>query len=455
MSNNIVPIGQAKAPSTMRARLQAAGGNKNFASGVRDSFPILSIKGKVFRIRVNGEEKPLIDQQTNQVIPFLDVVLVDASPNLSKTYYARGFEEGEATPPDCWSLDSIKPDPSVPEKMNPTCPDCPMNVFGSAPSRDGTKRGGKACQDARRVAVMMPGHLETAEPPVFMLRVPATSLKNLKEYAQLLERQNWMPSGCVTRLSFDYKEAYPKLVFNFVDGLDDGEFEKVEDIAGSSSTRAMLNAPDFDMAASKEPRQEEKTERRVRQQAPLMDVPEEPKQTSAPNQTQTSQQAIKEAQARAAAAMSPEPETMLEPHQDLVELPDGQWYDAATGEFVEAQKAILAVAEETKAEIDPDILVLPDGKFFHRKARKYVVSQYLGAAEVGTEPKKAAAKPRSPRKPKEAVETKAEEAAVQQAIPEDQPEETVAQTTTNGHTGRVQPTPAALDDILRSVFPAK
>ena len=62
MSNNIVPIGQAKMPAAMRERLQSGSAvNKNFSDGIVDSFPRLSIRGKMFRIRRDGKELLLTD----------------------------------------------------------------------------------------------------------------------------------------------------------------------------------------------------------------------------------------------------------------------------------------------------------------------------------------------------------------------------------------------------------
>jgi len=428
--SNIVPIGQARAPAAMRNRLQAGSAlTSNFADGVRDSFPILSVKGKVFRIRMNGQETPLIDQQSRQAIPYLDVIMLNASRSLSKTYYVKGFEEGSFEPPDCWSLDSIRPDPSVPNKVNPTCQDCPMNIFGSAPARDQNsgKRGGKACQDNRRVAVMMPGHLDQEEPLVFMMRVPATSLKNLKAYAQLLERQGWEPAGCVTRLAFDYNEAYPKLVFNFVDGIDDVEYDRVVQIAEAPATAAMLAAPDFDQAVSTGPTQQPQTEKRVRQTAPIMEDP--------------------------TIAEKPKDDTAVPPLKGVdtevwVDLPTGESYNPVTGEI---RKPDL---KTTKAPaVDPDVLPLPDGRFFNKKTQSFVVSQEVGAASVETPaaeaPGEVPAKPkrtRGPNKPKQ-------EAAppVENVEDGDKPEEEKP----NGHAAKVQSAPAALDDIIKSVFPTK
>ena len=132
--SNIVPIDQAARSISplMRQRMaEGKGVNSNFSDGIRDAFPTLSIKGKVFRARISGQETPFIDPQTRQPIAFLDVVMVNASRTLAKTFYERGFSEGDMNPPDCWSLDSVRPDPSVANKQSLVCGTCPKNAFGS------------------------------------------------------------------------------------------------------------------------------------------------------------------------------------------------------------------------------------------------------------------------------------------------------------------------------------
>ena len=424
--NNIVPIGQAQRPAKLRERLAAGSAvNKNFSDGVRDSFPSLSIKGKVFRIRKDGNETPLIDPQTKQVIPYLDVVMVNASPMLAKAYYVKGFTDDETSfqAPDCWSLDSVRPDPSVANKMSPTCANCKMNEFGSAPSRDATagKRGGKACSDSRRVAVVMPGHLGDAnsEPMVFLLKVPATSLKNLKNYAQLLERQGWEPAACVTRLSFDYQEAYPKLLFNFVDGLDDKDYDRGVAIAELATVSSMLAAPDFDMTASHPPAQAEKLAPRVVQQAPILQDP-------------------------SVVAQAPAEAANIKPARStVIELPGGELFDTTTGEYIQRTPPKVEMPA-----LDPAIIPLPGGKFFNTTTRQYVSGQEVGsppAAEVVDVPKR---KPRAKAAPKD------EPAAEMQATPpngQGTPVDKPVPSTTSG----VEPAPEVLESILDSILPKR
>ena len=286
MSNNIVPIGQAKMPAAMRNRLQAgAAVNKNFADGVGGFLPAPVDQGQDVP-HPPRRQGAAADRQLNQAVPYLDVVLVNASRTIAKTYYEKGFDPSEVgNPPDCWSLDSVKPDPSVVNKVNPTCADCPKNAFGSRVSeRGGAQRAGKACSDSRRIAVVMPGDLGNPQPMTFLLSVPQTSLKNLKEYARLLERQGWEPAGCVTRLQFDPEAEFPKLMFYFVDGLNDAEYDTVVGIAESPATAAMLKAPDFDQTTGTPQGTNANTTPRVRQDLPKCRTPARRCRRSGPEQ---------------------------------------------------------------------------------------------------------------------------------------------------------------------------
>jgi hypothetical protein len=443
MTNNVVPISQAKVPAGMRARVDAGKTtNTNFSGGIRDAFPLLSIKGKVFRMRKDGQEVPIIDPHTRQVIPFLDVIMVNAAPTLSKSFYLKGFDDDVLNPPDCWSLDAVKPDPSVINKINPTCANCPKNIFGSAMAQDGQARGGKACSDAKRIAVIMPGHLGSENPLIFMLRVPATSLKNLKAYSDLLARQGWEPAACVTRLQFDYQQAYPKLEFHFVDSLNDAEYDEVVGHADSPYVASMLAAPDFD-AGHTAPQPNPATQARVRQEAPILDdtqtvttgepadIP--PRQT--PRQQATQQKA-------APVQQKAEPVQQQGMHAldgELIELPDGKWFNPKTGEYVEPP----VQHEEQVPQTDPDTIALPGGKFFNKTLNKFVTGPEIGASPVGDEPKKKAAPKKKP-----PVQAAAEQQPVEaQQVQEDKP-------AGNGN-GSVKPASADLEAMLKDLIPTR
>src|SRR5690606_11680321 len=108
------------------------------------------------------------------------VVIVKANPNLSKTFYKNGYEEGSAEKPTCYSHDGLKPAADAAEPQASACLACPHNVWGSRVTENGSK--GKACQDYRRLCVVPSGQLDRP----MLLRVPAGSLKDLVAYGDML-----------------------------------------------------------------------------------------------------------------------------------------------------------------------------------------------------------------------------------------------------------------------------
>lgn len=241
MSQGIVPLNQAQMPAAMAQRMaQQAAHNSNFAEGLRDSFPTISIKGKAFTFKQGQQVQQLVDQN-GYALPFLDVILIDGSKYINKVYYEKGYTDGDADAPDCWSLDSIRPDASVQKKQNPVCGTCRWNQFGSRITPAGKQA--KACSDSRRIAVVMPHHLNQPEPIIPMMRIPQSSLKALKQYAENLARNGWDVNGCLTRLSFDPAEAFPKLRFEFAGGLDDASYARAVALTEDPSVASMLSAP--------------------------------------------------------------------------------------------------------------------------------------------------------------------------------------------------------------------
>jgi hypothetical protein len=408
---NLIPIHQAGAlaPQKMRDRIAAGQTlNSNFADGVRDAFPVLSIKGKVFRARAEGKEVIYKDPNTGHPYAFLDVILVNASRQLAKSYYIQGYSEGDMNPPDCWSLDSVRPDPSVVNKVNPTCQDCPMNAFGSRITPDG--KAAKACSDARRIAVTLPHHLVEEDPASLLLRVPQSSLKNLKSYVELLARNGYEPGGCVSRLSFDMAAAFPKLQFEFVGPLTDEEFDTVIDLAGSQKIDAMLRAPDFENAPSPENIVNPSVASPRQRQAPPVtdDTPVAGGLGTVPQQRQ-----------RPVQQAAPVEEEVQQEEEDvtLIELPDGEGFlNPLTGEIT---KPVQAKA----AEIDPDVIKLADGRFFHKTKKTFVASQFKDAVAApavppAEQPEAKPAKRTRTVKPKAEAQPAEQPKPAQQAQPE-------------------------------------
>lgn len=221
---NLTTTGGAQLPAHLQGFALEA--NTDLANGVSLSFPILSYKGKVWHL-VRGDDRELIIGDDDQPRLALDVVILKANPNIGKTYYPDGYEEGSNERPVCYSNDSVAPAADSPQPQSNKCAICPHNQFGSKITENGAR--GKACSDFRRLAVAPPEDLEN---PV-LLRVPAASLKELVAYAADLNKRHVPYQAIVTRVAFDHSVAYPKLAFKAVRYLEADEVATVREMMES------------------------------------------------------------------------------------------------------------------------------------------------------------------------------------------------------------------------------
>lgn len=214
--------------------------NDELGAGVNASYGIVGYRGKVWSIRYNGVETPLMRDDGDGPRNSIEVVLLKASPAVSKIFYKNGYVEGSNAAPDCWSANGVTPDASVQEKMNPTCADCPMNAWGSRTTEAG--KNGKMCADSRRVAVVPLADLdnELFGGPM-LLRIPAATLKDLKAYGDLLNSHQFPYYAAATRISFDPKEAYPKFVFSAIRPLNEAEALRVVSLREDRRTSVVLS----------------------------------------------------------------------------------------------------------------------------------------------------------------------------------------------------------------------
>ena len=94
--SNIVEFNPSSLPSFVkRGELSAVA--KALTGGSVGGGKRISIKGGVFRLISNGEEVAAIDER------YLDVVIVNAAPKVSRTFYMGKYEEGNTSAPTCWS----------------------------------------------------------------------------------------------------------------------------------------------------------------------------------------------------------------------------------------------------------------------------------------------------------------------------------------------------------------
>ena len=90
------------------------------------SMKRITLRGRVFRLVDGGKE---IAKNTD---PHMDVVVVNGSRTVQKTWYAGEYNPDETSIPDCWSSDGERPDAEVENPQHSGCKECPNAVKGSA-----------------------------------------------------------------------------------------------------------------------------------------------------------------------------------------------------------------------------------------------------------------------------------------------------------------------------------
>lgn len=257
--SNLVPLNPKQLPAHLRkSPEQARFVASELAAGVTAGFPIISYRGKVWRVRKGGTEVDFLDRRGNAV-PSIDVVFVKSNKNLSKTYYKGKWVEGDNSPPTCWSSDGVKPDAAVQEKQHTNCATCPHNAWGSRITEQGKK--GRECSDVRRMAVVFADELEKKgkDAHTFLLRIPPASLNPLKDYAEkVLGPAGVEYYAVATQIGFDSGASHPKLTFRVATDEDDhprflseDEYMAVEELRNSPEVEHILSEePDYASAGT-------------------------------------------------------------------------------------------------------------------------------------------------------------------------------------------------------------
>ncbi|MCR4302276.1 MAG: hypothetical protein NUV51_11735 [Sulfuricaulis sp.] len=221
---------------------QIAAANAAAAGGVRaGGFPTISIKANRFAIKDGDETMPLMSPPAAPGQPalpmgLLEVVVVDANPALSHTYYEGEWVEGENKEPDCRSANGVTPDADVATKQAAVCATCPKYAWGSAIS----KLSGKpirACHDSKQLAVVPAGDLTYK---MLGLQIKAGSLKNWGTYIQALSGRGYGVSTLVTNVTFD-QTSNGVLQFTFNRFLTEAEFIKVNERAKGDDVRLIVS----------------------------------------------------------------------------------------------------------------------------------------------------------------------------------------------------------------------
>jgi hypothetical protein len=176
----------------------------------------ISIKGGVWRMMVNGKEVAKNEERA------MNVVIVAASPKVSRTFYAKSFTEGEITAPDCWSADGDVPSAKSENPQSKRCVDCAQNQKGSG------QGDSRACRYSQRLAVTLANDIGGE---VMQLTLPASSIFGageagkwpLQTYAKMIGSKGVPITAVVTEMRFDTEAATPKITFKPMRVLDASE----------------------------------------------------------------------------------------------------------------------------------------------------------------------------------------------------------------------------------------
>lgn len=214
-NTQIIPFDNAPPPSVY---------GEAFGDNIPDrvAIPQLSYRGKVWRVIVNGNEQPVVDD-SGEPVQIVSLVVLNFLAKRGRAYYEGAYEEGKSQPPRCWSNDSETPDASVKEPCSISCATCEWSKKGSKITDSG--KAVTACAPFKRL-VVVPAQDVTFQP--LLLRIAQTSIWDKDNSAN--EAKGWYAwdqfvsslrtrgikhtAAIVVRVKFDARAAYPKLLFN-------------------------------------------------------------------------------------------------------------------------------------------------------------------------------------------------------------------------------------------------
>ena len=215
--SNLVPFAQAAVPSFFAGAFSPE--DSNITAVV--PLPALSFRGKAWRISLDGQET-LITNKEGEPSSTVSVIVLDQIKKRSRVFYEGQYVAGENKPPRCSSVDGVAPDADVKEPCAATCASCPNAVKGSKITPAG--KAVTACGVTKRLAV-----IPASKPdfPALLARLPQTSLwdKENKEneakgwyawdqYMDFLKARGVTHTAqVVTKIKFDHRTEYPKLLF--------------------------------------------------------------------------------------------------------------------------------------------------------------------------------------------------------------------------------------------------
>lgn len=242
----------------------------------------ISFRGGVFRLMVNGEE---IAKNENRA---MNVIIVNGSRKIGRTYYEGAYDSKNPAAPDCWSADGEKPDASIETPQHFSCAECPQNIKGSGQGES------RACRFKQRLAVML---ADDVNGDVYGVELAATSIfgnsKDLnkmpfQQYAKYVGAQGKNINTLVTEMRLDSDSATPKLTFKpvkflsreeWVTAVSKGDTTEAKQAVTMSFTKReateVLSAPQVEKSEEAEAEaavEAEPTKRKKAEPAPKKDL---------------------------------------------------------------------------------------------------------------------------------------------------------------------------------------
>ena len=173
----------------------------------------ITLRGRVFRLVDGGKE---IAKNTD---PHMDVVIVNGSKTVQKSYYGQEYNPDETSVPDCWSSNGERPDADVEDPQGHNCKECPKAIKGAGGP------GRAACRYSWRLGVTLRNNVGG---DIFQLILPQKSIFGtgdvdhmpFLQYAKYVASSGYNLNMLATRLTFDTDSDFPKLVFSNAEFLD-------------------------------------------------------------------------------------------------------------------------------------------------------------------------------------------------------------------------------------------
>lgn len=178
----------------------------------------ISLRGRVFRLVDGGKE---IAKNTDT---HLDVIVVNGSTTVQKTFYENDYNADETSMPDCWSSNGEHPDAEVENPRASNCKTCPNAIKGSAGGQK-TK-----CRFSMRIAVVLTNN---PSGDIYQLVLPSKSIFGtgdidhmpFLQYARYVGSSGYNLNMLATRMSFDTDSDVPKLFFSNLEFLDSETYD--------------------------------------------------------------------------------------------------------------------------------------------------------------------------------------------------------------------------------------